>query len=110
MLVKGFIGCLAALVIAGCASTYVPEVPASANQAVAEYMKLPDNKVFVIAIDPSGDFAYGYADEKATLKEAAEEATLLCDQSRAKYNVVASPVIYAVNNKVVYEEMLKRVK
>jgi hypothetical protein len=96
--------------IAGCATdvVYVPKIPQAAQAKLLDYNKQPTNKVFVIAIDPSGDFAYAYDYGKSTLAEAAKVATEKCDANREAHGVVAKPYIYAINDKVVYEEMIRK--
>jgi hypothetical protein len=95
-------------VMAGCASdhAYIPKIPTAAEAKLLDYYEQPENKVFVIAVDPSGNFSYGYDYGKATLKEAAKVATEKCDANREAFGIVAKPYIYAVNNEVVYEEMI----
>ena len=94
--------------VAGCASNtvYVPKIPPRAQAKLLDYFEQPDSKVFVIAIDPSGDFAYGYDYGKPTLKQAAKVAVEKCDASRDANGIIAKPYIYAINDKVVYEEMI----
>lgn len=102
---------LTAVVIAGCASNdvvYVPRLPTAAEAKLLDYNKQPNNKVFVVAVDPGGDFAFGYDYGKATLKEAAKIAVEKCDANREAYGIVAKPYIYAINDKVVYEEMIRK--
>jgi len=96
--------------IAGCASdvVYVPRIPPQAQAKLLDYLDEPDNKVFVIAIDPGGDFAYGYDYGKPTLKQAAKVAVEKCDANRESHGVVAKSYIYAINNKVVYEQMIRK--
>ena len=96
--------------IAGCASdtVYVPKIPPRAQAKLLDYFEQPENKVFVIAVDPSGDFAFGYDHGKPTLKEAAKVATEKCDASREANDIIAKPYIYAINDKVVYEEMIHK--
>ncbi len=96
--------------VAGCASdsVYVPKIPPHAQSKLLDYFEQPDNKVFVIAIDPGGDYAFGYDYGKATLKEAAKVAVEKCDASREACGIIAKPYIYAINNKVVYEEMIRK--
>ncbi len=50
------------VLLAGCASdvAYVPQIPPHAQAKLLDYYEQPDNKVFVIAIDPGGDYAFGY--------------------------------------------------
>lgn len=99
-----------AVLMAGCASDfpYVPKIPPHAQAKLLDYHKQPNNKVFVIAIDPSGDYAFGYDFGKATLKEAAKVAVEKCDANREAHRIVAKPYIYAINDKVVYEEMIMK--
>ena len=96
-------------VIAGCASDsiYIPKIPPEAQAKLLDYYEQPDNKVFIIAIDPGGDYAYAYDYGKATLKEAAKAAVEKCDASREAQGVVARPYVYALNDKVVYEDMIR---
>ncbi len=97
-------------VIAGCTSNsiYVPRVPTKVQAQLLDYAEQPDNKVFVLAVDPSGDYAYGVDSGKATLKEAAKAAVEMCDANRKAQGIFAQPYIYAVNDKVVYEEMIRK--
>lgn len=97
-------------VFVGCSSThvYVPKIPPAAQAKLLDYAEQPDNKVFVIAIDPGGDFAFAYDYGKSTLKEAAKVAVEKCDASREAMGVVSKPYIYAINDKVVFEEMIIR--
>ncbi len=95
--------------MAGCASSvYVPRIPQGAQAHLLDYHKQPDNKVFVIAIDAGGDYAFGYDYGKPTTKEAAKAAVEKCDANRKASGVVAKPYIYAVNDKVVYETMIRK--
>jgi hypothetical protein len=96
--------------IAGCASNtvYVPKIPPRAQAKLLDYFEQPESKVFVIAVDPSGDFAFGYDYGKPTLKQAAKVAVEKCDASREANGILAKPYIYAVNDKVVYEEMIRK--
>jgi hypothetical protein len=96
--------------IAGCASNtvYVPKIPPRAQAKLLDYFEQPESKVFVIAVDPSGDFAFGYDYGKPTLKQAAKVAVEKCDASREANGILAKPYIYAVNDKVVYEEMIHK--
>lgn len=96
--------------LAGCTSNsvYVPKVPAQAQAKLLDYFQQPDNKVFVIAIDPGGDFAFGYDYGKATLKQAAKVAVEKCDAQRRAHGVVAKPYIYALNDEVVFEDMIRK--
>ncbi len=97
-------------VLAGCASdvAYIPKIPPHAQAKLLDYFEQPDNKVFIIAVDPSGNYAFGYDYGKETLKEAAKVAVEKCDASREASGIIARPYIYALNDKVVYEEMIKK--
>ncbi|MCF7847800.1 MAG: hypothetical protein K9M45_03030 [Kiritimatiellales bacterium] len=108
-LIKSIMVGLVVVVVAGCASdvVYVPQLPMAAQKKLLAYEKLPPNKVFVIAIDPGGHYAYGFDSGKATLKEAAKIATLKCDKQRDTYGVASKTYIYAINDKVVYRDMIK---
>ena len=98
-------------VVAGCASNsdqvYVPKIPPQVQAKLLDYFDQPDNKVFIVAIDPSGDFAFAYDYGKSTLKEAAKVAVEKCDASIKAQGIIARPYIYALNNKVVYEDMIR---
>lgn len=104
-----FVLALLAMLV-GCASdvVYVPKIPSHAQAKLLDYYNQPDNKVFVIAVDPGGDFAFGYDYGKPTLKEAAKTAVEKCDANREAHGIVAKPYIYAINNKVVYEDMIRK--
>lgn len=95
-------------VVAGCASNdvYVPKIPAGAQALLLDYYDQPDNKVFIIAVDPSGDFAVGYDSGKATLKEATKVAFEDCEAAREALGVVGKAYIYAINDKVVYKNTI----
>jgi len=96
--------------VAGCATdvVYVPKLPPHAQAKLLDYLEQPDNKVFVVAIDPGGDYAFGYDYGKPTLKEAAKIAVEKCDANRESHGIVAKSYIYAINNKVVFEEMIRK--
>lgn len=94
-------------VVYGCASessTYKTRLPPpdSFNPNFMAYQKLAGQKVMVIAVDPTGHWAFGYDHGKASLEEAAENATLKCEKSREKYYVFAKPRLFAINNEIVY--------
>ncbi|VGO21484.1 hypothetical protein [Pontiella sulfatireligans] len=98
-------------VVAGCASNdvvYIPKVPTPAEAKLLDYFDQPNNKVFLLAVDPSGDFSFGYDYGKATVKEALKVATEKCDANREAHGIVAKPYIYAINDDVVYEEMIMK--
>ena len=107
--VKFILVSVVASVVAGCASNqaYVPKVPSTVQAKLNDYFAQPGNKAFVLAVDPGGDFAFGYDYGKATVKEALEVATVKCDASRETSNVLAKPYIYAINDDVVYESVIR---
>ena len=108
--IKSFCAMAVVSILAGCASNgvFVPKVPVKAQMKILEYNDLADNKVFILAVDPNGQFAYGSASGKATLKEAAAAAVEMCDGSRAAKGIVGKPYIYAINGKVVYKDMIQK--
>ncbi len=95
---------------AGCASdsAYIPKIPPHAQAQLLDYFEQPDNKVFIIAIDPTGEYACGYDYGKTTVKEAAKVADKKCEASRKNAGILAKPYIYAINDKVVYEEEIRK--
>ena len=97
-------------VVSGCVSDgpYVPKLPTHAQTLYMDYQQQPDNKVFVVAVDPSGDFAVGYEYGKATKKEAYKAALEECKANCKEYGVLAEPHVYAINSKVVYEEAITK--
>ncbi len=101
---------VAVMLLAGCASNgvFYPKVPTDAQAMLLDYYAQPDNKVFVLAVDPGGDFAYAYDHGRATLREAAQVAVESCDLQRKAQSISAKPYIYAINNKVVYREMIRK--
>lgn len=87
-----------------------PELPPEAKTLVAEYMKKPENKVFIIAVDPDGRFACGRSSGEPTLQKALLVAVKQCDQERKAKGIAMPRVIYALNNKVVYAEKYERAR
>ncbi|MEN7973581.1 MAG: hypothetical protein ABFR47_07080, partial [Verrucomicrobiota bacterium] len=110
VLTKVFLVSVVLALFAGCTSSgpYVPEVPPKVQAQLLDYFKLPGNKVFILAVAANGDYAFGYDYGRATLKEAGKAAIKMCDENRESADVFAKPYIYAVNDKVVYEEMIKK--
>ena len=41
------------------ADVQVPQIPPASHAKLTDYFAQPTNKVFVIAIDPGGDFSWG---------------------------------------------------
>ena len=109
LLAKVFCSAALIAIVAGCASNtvYIPKVPVDAQQALLDYEMMPNNKVFIVAVDPGGDFAYAYESGSATLKEAAKIAVEKIDAQREANGVVGTPYIYALNNKVVWEDSIR---
>lgn len=96
--------------IAGCASNdsaYIPRIPPEVQAKLLDYEKLPDNKVFILAVDPGGNFAFAYESGQPTLKTAARIAVEKVDASRAANGIVGRPYVYALNDKVVWADMIR---
>ena len=94
--------------LAGCASNtlYVPKIPPQAQASLLDYFEQPNSKVFVIAVDPCGDYAIGYDSGKSSIKEAAQSAFEKCNAERAAKSVISKAYIYATDDKVVYEKVI----
>lgn len=97
-------------IVYGCASDYNTFVGPSdeINKAFMEYKALPGQKVFVVAFDPNGPWAYGYADSCATIEEAAKAAAIACDKHRKENQVLNKAKVFAINNDIVYYKKLKK--
>jgi hypothetical protein len=94
------------VVLFGCASsgsyeTHLPP-PEDMNPVFMRYKELPGQKVFVVAVDPNGRWAFGYDNGRATLTEAAQTAAIKCDQARKKFNILTKAQLFAINDEVVY--------
>ncbi len=92
-------------VVYGCASDGIapkPMPPEAMNPVFLHYKELPEEKVFVLAIDPTGEWAFGYEHSQKSLEEAAKKAAIKCDREREKFKVFAKPTIFAINNDVIY--------
>jgi hypothetical protein len=96
-------------VVAGCASDiiYIPKVPAQVQAKLMDYDKQPGNKAFVLAVDPSGIYSFGYEYGQDSLKEAVRIATEKCEAGRGAHRVASKGYIYALNDDVVYEKMIR---
>lgn len=95
--------------LTGCATSsyetrYDP--PSEVNQVFMRYKELPGQKVMVIAVDPTGQWAFGYDHSRATLEEAAATAAKKCDIARQKFEVFSKAKLYAINDEVVYYKHL----
>jgi hypothetical protein len=89
----------------GCASSDFESriaPPEALNPVFLRYKELPGQKVFVVAVDPTGQWAFGYDHSRATLEEAAQSAAVKCDVARKKHQVFATGKLFAVNDEVVY--------
>jgi len=75
--------------------------PDAFNPYFLSYKELPDPKVCVVAVDASGEWAFGYSSAE-TLEEAARKASLNCDLQRDKLKIFAKAKLFAVNNEIVY--------
>lgn len=92
--------------ITGCASTGDYEThlrpPEAMNPIFMRYKQLPEPKIFVVAVDPTGQWAFGYDHSAASLEEAARNAAIKCDTARKKHQVFSPARLFAVNNDIVY--------
>ena len=67
-----------------------------------DYQKLPGQKVMTIAVDPTGQWAFGFDYDRETIEEAAQNAALKCDKAREKHQVFTRAKLFAVNDEIVY--------
>ena len=67
-----------------------------------QYTKLPGQKVMVVAVDPTGQWAFGMDYNRATLEEAAQSAAVKCDKERKKHTIFSKAKLFAVNDEIVY--------
>jgi len=100
---------LSAILVAvyGCASQpYDARIrpPDAMNPVFLRYKELPGQKVFVVAVDPTGEWAFGYDHSRETLEEAAKNAARKCDLARKRHKVVTKAKLFAVNDEVVYNK------
>ena len=75
--------------------------PEAFNTYYLGYTKLQEPKVCVIAVDASGEWAFGYS-AGTTLEDAAQKATVSCDQQRDKFKIFTKAKLFAVNDEIVY--------
>jgi len=83
------------------------EPPKAFSPIFLRYKEMPGQKVMVVAVDPTGQWAFGYEHSRATLEEAAETAAVKCDLARAENHVFTEAKLFAVNDEVVYYKNLK---
>lgn len=109
LFVKFFIFAVILSAVCGCATSGVEGEyetrlmpPQDLNPIFMKYKELPGNKVFVVAVDPTGQWAFGYDHSRATLEEAAQNAAIKCDRAREKHQVFSKAKLFAVNDDVVY--------
>ncbi len=91
--------------VCGCTSgTYETRRPPpdAMNPIFLRYKELPGQKVFVVAVDPTGQWAFGYDHSRTNLQEAAQNAAVKCDKARKKHQVFAKAKLFAINDEVVY--------
>jgi hypothetical protein len=100
---------LVAAMLAGCCTddVYIPKIPMTVKGKIMDYDALSHEKVFVIAIDPSGEYAFGYDHGKDSVKEAERMARLKCEVQKKKVGVHSPVYVYAVNDRVVFEESIR---
>lgn len=96
------------LVVAGCATSgdnsFRPKLPPPdvMNPVYMEYTQMPPNKVFVVAVDPDGTWAFGFDYGRETIEEAARNAAVKCDKARERHGVHTKGSLFAVNDEIVY--------
>jgi len=103
---------LSALLITvyGCASgTYETRLspPGEFNPIFLRYKELPGQKVMVVAVDPTGEWAFGYDYGRDNLEDAAKAAAEKCDKSRFDFKVFSKAKLFAVNDEIVYYDQKK---
>ncbi|MGE4488854.1 MAG: hypothetical protein AB7E95_04825 [Kiritimatiellales bacterium] len=101
------------LLFSGCSSPGTSFVailppPSEMNCSFLRYRQAPGQKAFVLAVDPAGQWAYGYSYAQETVEEATAKATETCDKARRKYGVVRDARPFAVNDEVVYYDPLEK--
>jgi len=94
-------------VLFGCTTTdekyeTLLQPPDSFNPIWLRYQELPGEKTMVVAIDMGGNWAFGSDHDRDSLKEAAKNAAIKCDNARKKHKVFAKATLFAVNNEIVY--------
>lgn len=93
-------------VVYGCASSGEKfetrlKPPEAFNTYFMSYTELQGPKICVIAVDATGEWAFGYSAGK-TLEDAAQKASISCDRQRDKLKVFSKAKLFAVNDEIVY--------
>jgi hypothetical protein len=91
--------------VCSCASgTYETRLapPDAFNPIFLQYKEQPGQKVMVVAVDPTGQWAFGFDHGRTNLTEAAENAAMKCDIARKKHQVFTKAKLFAVNDEIVY--------
>lgn len=76
--------------------------PQEFNPIFLKYKEFSGQKVLVVAVDPGGNWAFGFDYDRDTILEAAEKAAVKCDKARKKHQVFTRAKIFAINDEVVY--------
>ena len=76
--------------------------PDAFSPTFLRYKELPGQKVMVVAVDPTGQWAFGYDYNQATLEEAAQKAAIKCDKEREKHMIFRKASLFAINDEIVY--------
>lgn len=76
--------------------------PIAFNPTFLKYQALDGQKVMTVAVDLSGNWAFGFDHGRETLEEAGENAAIKCDMAREKHKVYAKAMLFAVNDEIVY--------
>ena len=86
------------------AAVIVPNLPNGAREKLSDYeMNIDRNhRAAVIAIDRDGGYALGMVYDCASQAEAELKALYLCEKSKKKYGIQGDPLLYAVDDQVVY--------
>ena len=76
--------------------------PDTFNPTFMKYKELPGEKVMAIAVDPNGQWAFGFDHSQDSLETASTNAIAKCDRAREDYQVFSKSKIFAVNNDIIY--------
>lgn len=103
-----FISSVLLIAMVGCATNgreaFQPKLPPPdvMSPVYMRYLEEEPNKVFVVAVDPDGTWAFGYDFGKATAEEASRSAAEKCDAARERHGVHTKGSIFAINDEIVY--------